>query len=243
MNKLAQKIIKIIKQKPIKPRPRWFFYLYNMLIWLTLLIWVILGGLASAMIIDNIRFNDWSLAARLGGKLIIQLLPIFWLIILAGAAIIAKIHFQKTKHGYRYPWLKIILVGLVISLLIGLILVQTGWSRAIDNQLAQQNLYRQLNCQDKLWFQPNQGLLIGLIKSLNNQGLSLVAPDNSTWLVTINNQTIIRSANIIKNGQKIKVLGKISQPKTFQANEIRQHQVSCGCGCGCNHCQCQTCQH
>lgn len=234
MNKLTEKIITIIKQKSIRPRPKWFFYLQNIIIWLALFVWIVLGGLAGAMIIDNIRFNDWSLALRLDSRLLIKLIPFFWLIIFIGATLAAKLHFKKTKHGYRYPWTKIIIIGLIISSILALILITVGWSQIIDNRLAQQPIYRQINCQDKLWFQPNNGLLLGTIKTTNGQEILLIAPDNSTWLVKLNNETKLQSADLVKNDQRVKILGKLIGKKIFQAKEIRLHAASCGCG----HCQC-----
>jgi hypothetical protein len=238
MTKLAQKILKIVQQKTIKPRPRWIFQVKNIFIWLALAIWTILGSLASAMTIDQLRFNDWSLALRLGGGLAIKSLPYFWLVTLILTIIVAKKHFQKTKHGYRYTWTKITASCLLISLVAGSIIAYSGWGRQIDNQLAQKEIYRRLNCQDKLWYQPNNGLLSGTIRSLTNNAIYLTAPDNSNWLVEINKQTIIEQPASIDIGQAIKVLGQISAPQVFTATEIKPHTTSCGCG----HCRCDNCR-
>lgn len=237
MTKLAQKILTLINQKTLKPRPRWIFQVKNIFIWLALASWTILGSLASAMTIDQLRFNDWSLALHLGGGLAIKSLPYFWLATLIITIIIAKTHFQKTKHGYRYTWTKITAICLLVSLLAGSVIAYSGWGRQIDNQLAQKEIYRRLNCQDKLWYQPNNGWLAGIINSLTNHDILLTAPDNSSWLVKINDQTVVEQPANLKTGQAIKVLGQVSAPQIFIATEIKPHETSCGCG----HCRCNNC--
>ena len=238
MTKLAKKILTLIKQRSIKPRPRWIFQAQNIVIWLALIIWTVLGALASAMVIDQLRFNDWSLAIRLGGGLAIKSLPYFWLATLLLAIILAKAHFQRTKHGYRHAWFKITALCLLISLTTGLIIAYSGWGRQLDNQLAKKEIYRQLNCQDNLWYQPDNGLLTGTIQSINDDELSLTAPDKTAWLIQASQQMIAQQTPAIQTGRAIKILGQVVAPLTFKADEIRPY----GIGCGCGHCRCNNCQ-
>lgn len=238
MTKLAKKILNTIQQQAIKPRPQWLFRLRDALIWSMLLLWTLLGSLASAMIIDQLRFNDWDLAMRLGGSLLIKSLPYFWIITLILALSTIRISFQKTKHGYRHAWSKIIFICLLLSLIGGIIITRSGWDKQINNQLAKKEVYRFLSCQNQLWHRPQDGLLAGQITNINQTSLQLATPDASTWLVLTNAATVANNLIPLKPGQAIKAVGKITGPQTFQAMEIRPYPTHCGC----SQCQCTNCQ-
>lgn len=240
MNKLAKKILKKIEQQALKPRPHWLFIVRNILLWLLLLLWVAVGSLASAMVIDSLRFNDWQLAWQLGHHLIIRSLPLFWLTTLLLTIVILRSYFRKTRHGYRHSLIRITIDGLIISLLLGTIIAYSGLGKQINQNLAQRPLYHRLNCQDYLWHRPDQGLLIGQILNQKSTVLQIVAFDNSIWTININEKTI-QSATPTQIGQSVKIIGQITGPQIFTAREIRQHQNHCGCQ-KCNCSTGQTCQ-
>ncbi|HNW55754.1 MAG TPA: hypothetical protein PKN62_01590 [bacterium] len=192
------------------------------------------------MIIDYLRFNDWSLAWQFGNYLIIRSLPFFWLATLIAAILIIRRYFRRTRHGYRHSIVRITIDGLIISLLIGGLIAFSGLGKKIHQNLSQKPLYYQLTCQDKLWYQPSKGLLAGKIITVNSKSLQLSAPDNSVWLVTTDT-AILKQANLIKLGQTIKLNGQITGDKVFQAKEIHSYQNSCGCQ-KCNCGQANSCQ-
>lgn len=240
MNKLAKKILKKIEHQALKPRPQWLFILRNILLWLLLLLWIVIGSLASAMIIDYLRFNDWQLAWQLGHHLIIRSLPLFWLLTLLVTILIIRNYFRKTRHGYRHSIIRITIDGLIISLLLGSLIAYSGLGKEINQNLAQKPLYHRLNCQDHLWHQPNQGLLVGQIVNHTATSLQMVAFDNSLWTITIDSNTI-QPTTPIKISQPVKVIGQITGPQIFAAKEIRPYQNHCGCQ-KCNCANSQTCQ-
>ena len=78
---IAKKVLEQIKSKGILPKPRWRFLLKDYLIWLFFGLTIIVGSLASSIIIFMVRSNDWDLYNRLHLPFFLKTLPYFWIII------------------------------------------------------------------------------------------------------------------------------------------------------------------
>jgi heme/copper-type cytochrome/quinol oxidase subunit 2 len=108
---LSQKVLETIKDKHLKPKPKWEFMLKNYIIWILSITSLVVGSFAFAVIIYMVRNSNWDLYQNLSGNLlglILASLPYFWFIFLIIFILISYYNFRHTKSGYRYKFYLIV---------------------------------------------------------------------------------------------------------------------------------------
>ncbi len=223
-NNLAEKVIKTIENKNIKPRPKWEFVLKNYLIWTLAALALIVGSLAFAVIIYLIRNSDWDLYRQISNgwlEFVILTLPYFWLLVFIFLTLLAYYDFKHTKRGYKYRFHLIVMVTLIISLLGGIVFYNSGWAAYIDNVFEEKiPVYRQLTAHRyRIWQRPESGFLAGQIKKIiNAHSFTLKDLNGKLWTITYYKKPAIME---LKAGLKIKMIGKLTMPNKFEAAVIR----------------------
>ena len=186
-DKFNQTLIDKIKDKKISPTPKWHFLLKNYAIWIVGLASLVLGAIAVSLIIFMLRFNDWDLYLRAGKnplERLLMVIPFFWLICMAVFLILVYFEIKKTKTGYRYPTLYIILGSLAASVILGGIFYGLGFGEKIDDILGRQApFYEQvINPHVRFGSNPKDGRLAGLIISQPSPDkFILVDIDRQEW--------------------------------------------------------------
>jgi len=190
-DRFDQKIIEQIKSRKIFPRPRWLFILRNYGIWLAGSLAIIFGSISSALLIYLGQGGDLELHRRAGASLLeifLLSLPFFWLAASVVFVYLAYLNLKNTDTGYRYsPWL-IGLAVLLISLLAGFILYNSGLSRTIDNALGRNMpLYEYVaNPQIGFWSDQKRGHLLGIIApGTDSNNVALWDREQQLWLVDV----------------------------------------------------------
>ncbi len=234
---ISEKILAAIKEREIKPIPRWAFLLKDSFFWGVSIITLLVGGCAFAVIIFSFKTNDWDLYARASGSLLgffLATLPYFWIIIFSVFLFVAYYNFRHSKSGYRYNFLAVIGVSLAVSLLLGGALSATDFGQKLEKVCGERLLlYRQLNSnRETIWFQPEQGLLAGEIIDILEDGVfSLTDFDDKTWQILANNARK-RGLLEIKQGSVVKIIGNQEDDNNFRAIEIRPWQGMPKSNCG-----------
>ena len=230
MKNISNEVLKKIKDNNIKPKPRWYFITKNYFIWSIFGISIILGSFAFSMIIFIINQLDWAIYHYIGEsflKTVFISLPYLWLIFLILFTGVAYYNFIHTKRGYRFKFISILLISLVISITLGTGLYFNGFSERLENVFSEKiPYYNRLvySCEEQ-WMRPERGLLAGTI---TETGL----PENSFILKDLNNnQWKIEASKAIWKGKltpatglKIKLIGKVINNNNFKAMEIRPWQ-------------------
>jgi len=224
LNNLAEKVIKTIEEKNIKPRPKWEFVLKNYFIWTVAVLALIIGSLAFAIIIYLIKSSDWELYQQINDgwlKFIILSLPYFWLFIFIALILLAYYNFKHTKKGYKYHLHLIVIITFILSLTGGSLFYTFGLGQYIDNIFEQQiPIYRQLMAHRyKVWQHPENGLLAGRIEKIISSNIfTLRDLNNKYWTVIhLTSQPVFE----IKPELRIKMVGQIIDLNTFQAEIIK----------------------
>jgi hypothetical protein len=210
---LSQSILEKIKTKHIMPKPRWTFLLHDYLVWAMAALSIIIGSLSVAGIIFMIRHNDWEMREHITDSLfgfILVTLPYFWIGLLGLFIFLSYYNFRHTRQGYRHRFSVIMVGSVIISVILGGVLYQTGVGQVVDNQLGanlpfyRNVIYPRIN----LWSQAEQGRLAGVIlevKDINT--FFLLDPDEFVWQVTAQRATITPRI-ILRSGERIRMIGQ-----------------------------------
>lgn len=225
IGKASQKALHQIQKKHLSPRPVWQFRLLSVALWFGVALSFVLGGLSLSVFLFMLRTNDWDLAY----------IPIFWVIMLFTFWLLSPRLLASTRYGYRLTSRQFVFFNFAISLVLGVILVQTRLPRLLDTTLQQASpVYGQLvpHKQD-FWNQPNAGRLSGVIISKENGTIKLKDWQGNLWTVIIRTDitpdmnfsaTIIRPRVKLVIGEEIKIFGKTQDKSLFEAREIRPWQ-------------------
>lgn len=221
---LSKKILDSIKEKKLYPRPKWQFLLRENVVWALGVASLIIGGLATSVIIFMVRNNDWDVYPFVNKSLfgfIITTLPYFWIIFLLIFVFIAHYQFKHTKHGYKYRLHTIVIASILISLVLGVFWHNIGIAKRTDQILQRRfPLYQQLHHRrDTIWMKTERGLLGGEIIDIQEGFIQLKDLAGKEWTVSTNRNDIFFGIQPQK-GQKVRILGKATNGSHFEAVRI-----------------------
>lgn len=186
------------------------------------------------MILFIIKQLDWDIYHYMGDsfvKTVFISLPYLWLIFLALFTGVAYYNFFHTKRGYRFKFISILLISLIISIVLGTGLYFNGFSENLQKIFsAKLPYYNQLvySCEEQ-WMQPKRGLLAGTIIKIGLPENNFILEDleNNRWEIEAN-KVIWKGKITPVIGIKIKLIGKLINDNNFRAMEIRPWQKGQG---------------
>jgi len=234
MKNISNEVLKKIKDNNIKPKPRWYFITKNYFIWSVFGISIILGSFAFSMVLFIIKQLDWDIYHYVGDsflKTVFISLPYLWLIFLILFIGVAYYNFTHTKRGYRFKFISIFLISLIISTTLGTGLYFNGFSEKLENIFLKKIPYygRLVYSCDEQWMQPKRGLLAGTIieTGLLENNFILMDLDDKRWKIEAGKATW-KGKIAPEIDLKIKLIGKPIDDNNFEAMEIRPWQKGQG---------------
>ena len=226
MTDISKTILQKIKKEKIQPYSKKHFLKKKSFIWMLFGLSILLGIVASSVTIFQLKHTEWDLYKRSNYGLIeflAMVIPYFWLIFLMVFIGIAYRYFRRTEKGYRYNTLLIITISIIISIIGGIVVYQTGFSERLET-VFQENIpvYRIINRgRHRMWMSPEQGFLAGEIKEIiSAQEIELIDLHGNNWTIDISN-AFWRGRLRPEAGLEIKLIGKIKVKGQFAATEIR----------------------
>ena len=227
MEDISKNILQKIKEDKLRPYSKWHFLFNRSVIWIIFCLSILLGSVASAIALFQVRYAEWDLYQHLSNSLFgfaLLVIPYFWLIFLLGFTGFAYYYFRRTEQGYRYPTLWVISGSIFLSIIGGGLLYATGLPERLET-VFQDNVpfYRELQeRKQRVWMSPEQGLLAGrIIKIVPEQKIQIEDLHGNNWVIDISD-TIWRGRLSPAENQKIKILGRMKGESQFVAEEIRQ---------------------
>ena len=227
MTDISKKTLEKIKKEQVHPKPRWYFLTRDYFFWMMFIITTLLGGVAFGMILFITTNLDWDIYQYLGLSLpeaVVTSLPYLWIALLVFFLFITYYNFIHTRRGYRYRFVVIFLISLVISVLSGFGFFHYGWTETVERQLRARipGYQHMVYTGENQWMNPEKGLLSGTIVEINPKSQSLRLKDyhNKEWEIDIS-QARVRGNLPLTENLEIKILGKKVSKDFFEANEIR----------------------
>lgn len=226
MDKLSSKVLSKIETEKITPIPRWQFLLKDSVTYGIFILNLIIGGVAVALtmhLFSNVDLQDLSLAGLSLWQKIMISIPVFWLILSAFFLFLAYYNFKHTPGGYRWNVVKIFVLNILVSIVLGVLLFYTGVSAKI-NQFCQEKIpfYTQISDpRYSYWMRPESGLLAGTITAvdLSNEKMTLVDLDGNSWQINISD-SFVPGIVTLQAGEQIKLIGNATD-NIFVASQIR----------------------
>ena len=189
MNKLSEAILKKIRKEKITPRPRWCFVALHVLLIAAFVVAIALGAIAFGFILRGMGDVDWEMVGRAGKGPIrgfFLILPYIWLAVLAVVLLLAERLFSKTKTGYRFKPILIVLLSVGISLILGAVLYFAGAAHSIENELANRvkPYANWMEKNEKFFVAPDEGVLVGIVIDIKkDEQLMIVDFNGVKWTV------------------------------------------------------------
>jgi cytochrome c-type biogenesis protein CcmE len=223
--KNSETLISKMKDQNLKPIPKWHFTLKGMTIGFTLLVSVIIGGLAFSIILFSIQQLGFDLISHMSHskiEFLLGLLPFLWIVLLIVFLVIGMISIKNSKKGYKFSPSKLLIINTAFSILLGTLFFIGGGAQWFENVFAVKiELYESINEKKiNMWSMPENGYLSGTIESVNEETLKLVDFKNKSWTIDYQ-QAHIPPIVLLEEGEVIKLRGKMNSAGYFIANEVR----------------------
>lgn len=228
-NDICQNVLEKIKKENICPVPRWKFLLKRSVFWSLFVFSLVIGSLAMAVIIFALRTNDWEFYEYIDNnfiKFLLYSLPYFWILVMGLFIVLAYYNFRCTAKGYKHNFYGIIGISLLSSVLLGYGIDKIGAGDDIEDVLIYnvapyRNIVMQKEC---AWSDPRQGRLSGRVIAVRGPvSFSIVDYSEQQWDV-VGTGTLLASQMQLEVEEKIKLIGKMLNEKTFEANMARPWQ-------------------
>ncbi|PIQ77552.1 hypothetical protein COV82_03890 [Candidatus Peregrinibacteria bacterium CG11_big_fil_rev_8_21_14_0_20_46_8] len=222
--KLAQSVLEKIKKQKLEPRPRWHFVLKNGAFWLLFGLAALFGAKAVGLTLFAIFEIDFSLVYRAGVRLpaILHMIPLIWVIAFLIFIIAAITGLHHTKRGYKFSVIRLIFINLAVSFVLGGILYAAGAAERTENFVRRAlPQYKGVEIRrERVWSQPQQGRLSGVIISVESDALLLLDDfGGSRWQI-LYAQAERRGPLQLIQGERVRILGVAQLGNRFEAEII-----------------------
>lgn len=225
---LEEEILKKIKNKKIRPIPKWQFVFKNYFIWILSFVSFILGSIAFSLIIFKIKNIEWEILNYYNFawiNLFLFLVPFVWIIVLVFFLLLTIFHFRYTKKGYRFSYIWVFSGSIFGSFLVGLIIYYMEIAFYLENEIQNKVPLYRLRCDmvNYKWMNEGKGLLMGEIKKIYGEDESVIMfldINKKLWRINLDN-TFIPGFLQLSENLKIRVIGEKINDQIFVAHEIK----------------------
>lgn len=224
---LKSQILNRIESDSLCPRSRLAYNSRECAVWGLWFLTVLIGAIAVAIslfVIMQRQYSFYEATHETFLSFVFEFIPYLWFTIFSLMVLLAVYNLRHTKTGYRYPLGQIFASSIVLSLAGGALLHLAGVGFSLDKQigLLADNYQSQEKIEMRLWQQPNEGRLVGVLVSPTNQ-----IPSNSVLFEDIEGvrfETSIEELqeadiDLLVGGGRVRVLGQIqsTEPPHFHA--------------------------
>lgn len=201
---VSESIFAKIKADRISPTSKLHFRVVNSALWLPGILITLLGAFAVAGIIFGETHAGWEYRQFVNNSplsLIMQALPIIWIILFVVFAGFIVKALRFTSRGYRYETKIILLSSFLISVILGSAIY------IIDEQIIENKLlrYPTQRIQTVIWSRPEIGRLLGQINIGEDGSVVLIDATNKNWLLDTSELT---SDDPLQDKQMVRIIGQ-----------------------------------
>jgi len=220
---LSEQVLERIKRENITPRTKQMCRFCDYATWTTSVASLLFGSVSFGIFLDIVLSNDWDIFGIIGeGRVayFLSVIPYLWVVFALAFLFYARYFFNNTDRGYNYLRASTGIASISLSAILGVGLYYFGIARGIDDYLvATIPYYHEVTGNHTaLWSQPEKGLLSGEVLSVSDEMFALKDWKGELWKITFLPE--IESPIFPKEGEKIKMTGKVKGPGSFEARDI-----------------------
>lgn len=224
MAKISKKVLEKIKKEDIKPIGKLSFILKDSFILILFFLNILFGSIGLAISIYLFRMSDiFDLILSVNDfiQILIISIPVIWVLITLLFIFVSYLNFRYSKGGYRFSFIKIFLINLLIILVLGISIDSFGLSERLNRVFSNNIPMYQVSVDPRyeVWNRPEEGYLAGEIREINVGGILIEDLSGNSWNIDISDANIRRMVNMQK-GEKIKIRGSVVDNNTFKALDI-----------------------
>ncbi len=212
---IRDRVFSTIDEQKVEPTPCYVFWCQNSAMWMIWLLTVLLGALATAVLIFTSTYRYYDIYEAMHDNFLtffFQALPVLWIfafIILMGVAMRGL---RATRRGYRLSPSFVGITSVGASVLLGLIASSLGFGFVVDRMLGQHApmYYSESEREQKMWQQPGEGRLVGrahLDKSVEQVQITFVDSVGKNWTMDIQ-ELRPEDRQLLQFERHVRVLGK-----------------------------------
>ncbi len=222
---ISQKVLTQIKKEKIEPTTKFNLVARDYFIWLMLFLFLMIGSLATSVVIYMIENGDWDLSKQLDKSLlgfVFATLPYFWLVILMFFILILYYAFKYTQGGYKYHAYSVVITTILLSIILGLLFYNIGLAQVIDDSFNEKVPFynKFLNNKQKFLTQPDRGILTGNVyQVIDDNSFKIKDLHGNEWLILSKNK--IERIDLLKQGLPLIIIGQQKDKEVFEASRIR----------------------
>jgi len=235
MSNIADKIIKTIKEKNIKPKPRWHFIVRQVLIWLASILSIAVGSFAFSVILFRLVNNDWEILKfinRSPAAHMLNTLPYIWIVLLILFVGLAYYNTRHTKGAYKYHAYWFLIASLLVSIALGGMLYAFGLGPRVHYAAEKIPIIKGLMYdKDLAWDKAEDGFIAGEVtEMLSGVGMfELEDLSNYKWIIRPGEKYYPPPEDfIIEQGVKLRIYGEKIDKEIFEAMKVMPYQKGPG---------------
>jgi hypothetical protein len=198
----------------VTPTSKYVFWCQNSGVWLIWLLTVVLGGLATAVLIFTSTYRYYDIYEAMHDNFVtffFQALPVLWILAFVVLMLVGACGLRATRRGYRLsPWV----VGgssVGMSVFLGIAASTLGFGYLVDKTLGEYApmYYSMADREQKMWQQPDQGRLIGRQDAAETQTDTITFTDSEGkhWQMAVQ-ELRMQDREMLGTEQHVRVLGK-----------------------------------
>lgn len=232
----AEEIISRIKAEEIRPRPKWQIIARRVAVRSAWIFAILFGAISFSVILYVIQEAEYDLFDHAGHsrlELILGLMPFIWIVFLLVFLGLSIFGFKRAPRGYKYSFRNIFGISTISSMVIGALIFLIGGGQFAEKSFdASFDSYKGVSQRKiEIWSQPDDGYLSGKILKVEPRDLRIRDFSGKEWIITYTDAFIAGRVELVR-GEQVKFIGKMLDPDTFAASEIRPWSRGKGKGPG-----------
>lgn len=222
----TEKILAAIETQHVKPRPKWYFVVRNILLWIPGVVTTLLGAYAVSGILYGVLhahlFENRLYTSNTTRLASLVAIPILWIISFGIFSLITIAFLRRTDKGYRHPATQLLSLSLAGSVMIGILF----YALTVSSLTGPGSFYRYptQHQNQTIWNDPDEGRISGVIMDIQGDTLQLTDFHGVTWSV---GTTDISADEIplLKKSNAIRIVGVLTGAHSFTACRVLQWEL------------------